>query len=199
MVVMPCNRLLPLESPLGSPLRCRVKLDWAAASHDRSDVLTADEAEPPMVEVVAAEIIDHCAVRARCHERIDVDTFVQEDGCATGRLIGVVAPDDALAGLRIVGRADPRKEKHSDVVEREGGNQHQTGGLFELPACCIGISNAGGLFTRTVQIDAQDLGVGPQLIVWIFKKHRQNNRLWARLSIVFASIALAESAEDALL
>ncbi|RDJ93163.1 FAD-dependent oxidoreductase [Lacticaseibacillus rhamnosus] len=64
MVVMPCDRLFPLESPSGSSRWSWMKLDGATIGHDGAHVLAAYEAERPVVEVVAAKIVDHRSVRA---------------------------------------------------------------------------------------------------------------------------------------
>jgi hypothetical protein len=41
-----------------------VELDRAAIRHDRADILAADESQLRMIEIVAAEIIDHRPVGA---------------------------------------------------------------------------------------------------------------------------------------
>src|SRR5882757_6562327 len=196
---MPRDGLLPLQPPTRSSRRCRVKFDRTAAGHDRADILTPDEAERSMVEVIAAEIIDHRSVRTRCHERVDVDALVHEDGGPARRLITIIAPDDSLAGPGIVRFADPREQQHAHVVEREGGAQHQIGGLLELPARGVRVSDAGRLLACTVQIDPQYLAIRAQLIVWILEQRGQNDRLRTRLCEVFAGVAFAESTKDALL
>ncbi len=85
-----------------------------------------------MVEIVAAEIVDHRPICARCHERVDVDAFVHEHRGAAGRLVAVVAADHAFPGLGIVRLADPRQQQHAHVVERECCDQHKFRGLLEL-------------------------------------------------------------------
>src|ERR1700741_3834948 len=103
---MPRDPLFPGQPPFGSSRRCRVKLDRAAIRHDRSDILAADEAERPVVEIVAAEIVDHRPVRAGRDKGIYIGALVHEDSWTTGRLIAVVAPDNAFAALRIIGFAN---------------------------------------------------------------------------------------------
>ena len=120
-----------------------------------------------MIEIVAAEIVDHRPGRARGHERIDVDALVHEDGRSADGLIGVVAPDHALAGLGIVRLADTGEQQHADVVEREGRDQHEVGGLLILGTRGVDIGDAGRLLAGAVEIDPQYLTIGSQLVIWI--------------------------------
>ena len=83
-----------------------MKLDRPAAGHDGADVLAADEAQVGVVEIIAAEIVDHGSGGARGHEGIDVDALVHEDSRAAGGLIGVIASDHSLAGAWVIGLAD---------------------------------------------------------------------------------------------
>ena len=74
-----------------------MKPDRPAVGHDRPDVLTADETKAGVVEIVATEIVDHRAVRAGRHERVDIDAFIHEDCGAAGGLVGIVAADHSLS------------------------------------------------------------------------------------------------------
>ena len=52
-------------------------------------------------------------------------------GC---RLVGVIAPDLALAGARIVGLPDSGQQQQLDVEELEGTQQDEVGRLLPLLA-----------------------------------------------------------------
>src|SRR5258708_39593632 len=95
VVVMSYDRPLPVETPCRGSGRGRMKLDRAATGHDRADVLAADESQLRVIEIVAAEIVDHRPGRARCHERVDVDALVHEDRGPAAGLIRIIASDDA--------------------------------------------------------------------------------------------------------
>ena len=129
-----------------------MKLDRAAIRHDRPDILTADEAERPVIEIVSAEFVDHRAVRARRHKRIDVDALIEKDSGAAGRLIAVVPPDNPRAALRVVRLADALKQQHAHIVERESGDQHQVRWLLDFLPGCIGVSDARRPLARAVSL-----------------------------------------------
>ena len=176
-----------------------MELDRAATSHDRADILAPDEPQFRMIEIVAAEIVDHRPRGARGHERVDVDALVHEDGRAAGRLIAVVAPDHPLPGPRVVGLADAREQQGANVVQGEGGDEHDFSRLLEFAAGTVDVSDPGRLLGGAVEIDAQNLTVGPEFVIRVLEQYRQDDRLRAGFGIVLASVALAEPAKDALL
>src|SRR6202030_4067097 len=198
---MPRDGALPFETPRRRAGRRRVKLDWAGAGHDRADILSADEGgvHIRMIEIVAAEIVDHRAGGTRGHEGVDVDALVHEDGRAANGLITVVASDHPLAGPGVVGLADAREQQGANVVQWEGGDEHDFGRLLEFAPRAVDIGDAGRFFAGTVEIDAQYLAAGPELIIRVLEQEGQNDCLRAGLGVVLASVALAEPAKDALL
>jgi len=88
-----------------------MEFNGSAACHDRPYIRATDETQGRVIEVVAAEIVDHRAARAGSHKRIDIDIGVVEDCNAAHRLIGIVAPDNTLPCAGIVLLADARVEQ----------------------------------------------------------------------------------------
>jgi hypothetical protein len=78
-----------------------------------------------------------------------------------------------------------------------GSFVHWNGQSFRAQVADFG--DASRFFAGTVEIDAQHLAAGPQLIIRVFEQDRQDDRLRAGLGIMLASVALAEPAKDALL
>ena len=117
---------------------------------------------------------------------------------AGGRLIGVVAPDRALAGARIVRAADAREQQHAHIVEREGADQNDLRRLLPFRARAVHIGHAGGALARGVEIDLQHFAFGPRLEIRFAHQHRQHRGLRAGLRIVGAAEPLAEAAIGAL-
>ena len=68
-------------------------------------------------------------------------------------LMREVAPDLALAGLRIVRRADARQQKQLHVEQRERAKEHKIGRLLEFFAGRIHISHAGCALAGIIEID----------------------------------------------
>ena len=66
----------------------------------------ADEAERRVVEIVAVEIVDDGAERARRHERVVLLVLEEHAHARVGVLIAVVLADDAAPGDRIIRLSD---------------------------------------------------------------------------------------------
>ena len=73
----------------------------------------------PVIEIVAVELIDAHPDSARGDKRIE-DLVVEVGVHARRDLIRIIAPDHALAGVRIVGPADPGEQKQMDVEQLKG-------------------------------------------------------------------------------
>jgi len=84
-----------------------MKLNRPAISHDCANVRTTDKSQVLVIEIVAAEIVDHRSAGARRHERVNVDALVHKNDGSTCRLIAVITTDYALACLGVVGLANP--------------------------------------------------------------------------------------------
>ena len=116
-------------------------------------------------------------------------------GCG---LIGIVAADHALPGLRVVGLADSRQQHQPHIEQRESADQHDIGGLLPFLARRIDIGDAGGALAGRIQIDLGHFGFGLRAEIGKAQQCRQHAGLRARLGIIAAAEALAESAIGAL-
>ena len=112
--------LLPLRAPFRRAARDRTGLDRTGVGLAGAHVAAADETQSAMVEIVAVVIVDHHAMRAGRDERVE-DLVLQDHAHARRRLIGIVAPDHAGIGGRVVRLADPGQEHEPHVVEHVRG------------------------------------------------------------------------------
>ena len=164
-----------------------------------ADIAAADKAKRAVIEIVAVELVDAHADRAGGDERIEVVfVLVEEPDRGRHRLMGEIAADLALAGLRIVGRADARQQQKLDVEKLERAQQHEIGRLLPFVARCIHIGDAGRPFAGAVEIDAHHFALGARLEIRFAQQHRQDRRLRARLGIIGAAEPFAEAAKGAL-
>ena len=152
-----------------------------------------------MIEIVAIELVDAHADRARSDERIEIVFVLVEEG-DRGRhgLVREITPDLALAGPRIIRRANSGQQQQLDVKELERAQKHEIGGLLAFLARRIHIGHTGGPFAGAIQIDAHDFTLGTRLEIRIAKQHRQNRRLRRSLRIIGAAEPFAEAAKCAL-
>src|SRR5262249_53691552 len=105
-IVLLCCRL-----PRGAPFRCSRRnertLDRTRAGLHLSDIAAADKAVRPVIEIVAVELVDAHADRARGNERVEVVFLRIEEAVYAGDgLVGVVSPDGARVGYGIVWTTD---------------------------------------------------------------------------------------------
>src|SRR4029077_3408550 len=137
------HRLLPLEPPSRRSLRRPRALDRTAVGLHRTQVASTDEAMRPVIEIVAVEFIDAHPDGTRGDEGIEY-LVVEEAVHARRDLIRIIAPDHALAGVRIVGLADSGEQKQLDVEQLKGTEQHEAGRPRPFIATGVYICYAGG-------------------------------------------------------
>src|SRR5271169_6190931 len=115
------QRLLPFRSPGRRAGRHRHAFERATVSANLADIAAADKSRRPMIEIIAIELVDTHADRAGRDEGIEV-VFVVVEETHRGRhgLMGEVAAYLALAGLRIIRRADARQQEKLDVEKLKG-------------------------------------------------------------------------------
>ena len=98
------HRLLPAGTPFRRAFRQLVLQDRPAAGAPQRDVPAADETLRTVIEIVAIELVDGLAQRARAHER--VHDLVEEHIHCRRDLVGVVAPNHPGIGFGVVRLAD---------------------------------------------------------------------------------------------
>ena len=95
-----------------------------------------------MVEVIRVEIINRNACATRTDKRISGSVLIKQRLQRREVLIGEVAAHGPFVGNRVVGFADARQQHQVNIVELEGGEDHQVTGLTLLAALPIYIGNA---------------------------------------------------------
>jgi hypothetical protein len=197
--IVVAQRLFPLRAPCRRAGRHGGAFHRTAVGSHLADIAAADETEAGMIEIIAVELVDAHADRAGGDERIEVEFLVVEKSDrGRGRLMGEIAADLSLAGLRVVGRADARQQQELDVEKLERAQQHDVGRLFPFFARRIHVADAGGPLAGAVEIDAHHLALGAGLEIRLAQQRRQNGRLRARLGIIGAAEPFAEAAKGAL-
>ncbi|KAG1534451.1 hypothetical protein G6F50_015557 [Rhizopus delemar] len=194
MVVVALDRLLPFSAPGRRALGRGVVADRRAADDLDLQVAAAHEPERPVVEVVGAEIVHRHRDGARAHEGVDVDGFVEEQVYARRRLVRVVASHDAGVGDRVVGLADAREQQQPHVVDAEGAQHHDLGGLEDLFAGGVHVGHAACPLFVGRQLHAQYVGAGADFEVLHLHRHRQDTDLRRGLGEVLAAEVGTESA-----
>src|SRR5215472_11063123 len=106
MVVMTHDRPLPLRAPGRRTGRHGAKADRPAAGARRRDTTTADKTFLRVIETAGVEVVDIDGERTGTHERIHPSLLIEEDRGTAVDLVGVIAPDNAVARRRVVGLTD---------------------------------------------------------------------------------------------
>src|SRR5262249_58614184 len=131
-----------------------------------AEAATAGEAVRAVIEIVAVELVDAHPDGARGDKGIK-DLVVKKAVHGGRELIGIIAPDHALAGVRIVGLADSGEQKELHVEQLEGAEQHEVGRLLPFVAAGIDIGDAGGALSRSIEVDLQDLALSARLEIGV--------------------------------
>ena len=133
--IIVAHRALPLGAPFGRARRNVGVFNWATARLHLPHIAAANEAERPMVEIVAIEFVDAHANRAGGDERIEVELVLVEVADGVGdRLMGEIAADDTLIGDRIIRLADARHHEEVNVENGERGQDDEVGRLLPFLA-----------------------------------------------------------------
>ncbi|MNS90119.1 hypothetical protein D3C72_1241540 [compost metagenome] len=170
-------------------------LDRSATGAGGRDVGTADKTQIGMIEVLAVQIVDHCAGRACADKRIEVGILVVKQRYTAVHLIGVVLADHAFTGHRIVRFANAGQQQQANVMQLESTEDHQIGRLFHLLPLGVDVGDAGGFLAGAVQIHFDYLRLGAQLKVFALGQYRQNGGLRRSLGVHKAAEALAVAAK----
>src|ERR1700722_4595621 len=115
-----------------------------------------------MVEMIRIKIVDDAQSRgAGSNERVDLDVFVEIRNRRTIHLVGVILADDAVAAHRIIGNANSREQKQSDVVELKRAEDDEVGRLLDLPSVFIDVKDPCRRLSGVVAQDARYIRAGP--------------------------------------
>ena len=175
-VVLLRGRAFPRCAPARRPGRDRMIEHRTATARTAARHAATDEIESGVVEIIAVVIVERDVERTRAHVRLEVLAFEVHRRAAEA-LIGVVAPDDALTGGRIVHLADAREQQQIRVVQRERGEKHHVGGLEDFGAGRVDVGDTGGFLARRVGVDFHHARVTAQFVLRFFQEHRQQRGL----------------------
>src|SRR5215467_3151826 len=133
--VVVAHRPFPLRAPGGRAGGHRRRFHRPAIGLHLAQVPAADKPQRTVIEIIAVELVDAHADRARGDEWIEVVfCFVKEADRAGHRLMGEIAPDLASAGTWLIWLAYTGKQQELYIEELERAQQDEVSGLLPLLA-----------------------------------------------------------------